>query len=514
MMEKSKYIAIARKYRPQKFSEVIYQPHIVKILQNGLKTGNIHHSYIFSGMRGVGKTSVARIFAKALNCENPSEGEPCGKCSSCMEITEGRFPDVLEIDGASNRGIDQVRELRETIKYKPLKGKYKVIIIDEVHMLTNEAFNALLKTLEEPPPNTVFILATTEFHKVLPTVVSRSIALDFRRIPFVEIKKQLRNISDEEQIEVSDWALSRISEVSEGSLRDSLSILEQISLYDDKKIKDETLNNILGLIDEEVIGDIFSFILEKDKKKVFEATRKIYEAGEDFFIFYKQLFEYFRKFLYYKELNEVEETFSKNQTELFKKYKERLSGFTILRILNFLEKGEYSLKKSLNKRYLLDIMLLNLIYIQDALSIEELKTEGKKQNTAKPLKKNENLIKTPKTIKSSSFFEQIKEKIREKKEFVSFSLNDVVDFKEGDNTLEFRISSNRKTSLELLTKEKSLISDIVKELKNKNYNIVFSLETNHIKKTSEEELYDDENIKKFLDIFKGEIINIKKKEEK
>ncbi len=518
-MEKSKYIAIARKYRPQKFSEVIYQPHIVKILQNGLKTGNIHHSYIFSGMRGVGKTSVARIFAKALNCENPMDGEPCGKCSSCIEITEGRFPDVLEIDGASNRGIDQVRELRETIKYKPLKGKYKVIIIDEVHMLTNEAFNALLKTLEEPPPNTVFILATTEFHKVLPTVVSRSIALDFRRIPFSEIKNQLRNISDTEQIEVSDWALSRIAEVSEGSLRDSLSILEQISLYDDKKIKDETLNNILGLIDEEVIGDIFSFIMDKDKKNIFNTTKAIYEAGEDFFIFYKQLFEYFRKFLYYKELNEIEETFSKNQTELFKKHKDKLSGFTILRMLNFLEKGEYSLKKSLNKRYLLDIMLLNLIYIQDALSIEDLKTGEIKKNREQPLKKNENSANgIPAQVKKAgydnSFFGQIKERIREKKEFVSFSLNDVADFIEEENTLEFRISSNRKTSLELLKKEKDLIEGIVKELKNKNYRIIFSLETNHIKKTSEEELYDDENIKNFLDIFKGEIVKIEKKEEK
>lgn len=181
--EKKGYLSIARKHRPQLFSEVVYQNHVVTILQNSLRSGKIHSCYLFSGMRGVGKTSLARLFAKALNClEGPGE-EPCNRCENCLEISAGRFPDVLEIDGASNRGIDQVRELRESVKYKPLKGRYKVIIIDEVHMLTNEAFNALLKTLEEPPPSAVFILATTEFQKVLPTVVSRSILLDLRRIP-------------------------------------------------------------------------------------------------------------------------------------------------------------------------------------------------------------------------------------------------------------------------------------------------------------------------------------------
>ncbi len=512
-MKESKYIAIARKYRPQKFSEVIYQPHIIKVLQNGLKSGNIHHSYIFSGMRGVGKTSVARIFAKALNCEHPVAGEPCGKCSSCIEITEGRFPDVLEIDGASNRGIDQVRELRETIKYKPLKGKYKVIIIDEVHMLTNEAFNALLKTLEEPPPNTVFILATTEFHKVIPTVVSRSIALDFRRIPFSEIKKQLKEISKKENIEISEWALSRISEISEGSLRDSLSILEQISLYDDKKIKDETLNSVLGLIDEDVISDIFTSIIEKDKRKVFEITKSIYESGEDFFIFYKQLFEYFRKFLYYVELNETEETFSSKQIEVFKNYKNKVSGFTLIRILNFLEKGEYSLKKSLNKRYLLDLMLLNLIYIQDALSIENIKID-KDTPKKSTVKKNEILKKNKReSIEELPFLDQIKEKIKEEKEYLSFSINDVIDLIDNGTTLEFKIPSNRKATLDILEKEKNIIKEIVKELRNKNYNIKFSLEKNHIKKSTEEQLYEDENIKRFLEIFKGEIIKIEQKEE-
>ncbi len=257
------------KYRPQSFEDVTGQEHVTKTLQNALRLGKISSAYLFSGPRGIGKTTIARIFAKGLNCETGITPTPCNKCRACREIQESRSLDVLEIDGASNRGIDDVRDLREKILYAPPTGRYRVVIIDEVHMLSTPAFNALLKTLEEPPPHVVFIFATTEPQKVPETVLSRTLRFDLRPLTKEQIKKRLKSIAKKEGIEVKEDALDAIAEHSRGSLRDALVLLEQLDLFAEKIITKQHVLNLLGNVDETLYERILIQIKKRDLKGLF-----------------------------------------------------------------------------------------------------------------------------------------------------------------------------------------------------------------------------------------------------
>jgi len=240
------YLVIARKWRPQRFEDVVGQKHIVTTLKNAITKNRLAHAYLFSGPRGVGKTSVARIFAKALNCEHGPTVTPCQVCASCREITDGRSVDCREIDGASNRGVDEVRELREDVKFLPLSGRYKIYIIDEVHMLTREAFNALLKTLEEPPVHCLFLFATTEAQKIPPTILSRCQWFEFQRLGVAEVRTSLRFIAEAEGVTVSERTLGWVAEAADGSLRDAQSIFDQLIAYAGHTISDEEGERILG----------------------------------------------------------------------------------------------------------------------------------------------------------------------------------------------------------------------------------------------------------------------------
>src|SRR5512147_734901 len=242
------YQVLARKWRPQVFDDVVGQGHITRTLQNAITSGRLSHAFLFSGPRGVGKTTTARILAKALNCAEGPTPTPCGKCDSCIETAAGTSVDVIEIDGASNRGIEHIRELRETVRYAPVGGKYKVYVIDEVHMLTNEAFNALLKTLEEPPPHVLFIFATTEPQKIPATIHSRCQRYGFKRIALAEIVLKLKEIAGKEGIVVSDMGLGMIARAAEGSMRDSHSLLDQAVSYSGMEIGDEDLQATLGAV--------------------------------------------------------------------------------------------------------------------------------------------------------------------------------------------------------------------------------------------------------------------------
>ncbi len=294
------YLVLARKFRPQVFEEVIGQPHVTRTLQNALKTGRVAHAYLFSGPRGVGKTSVARILAKALNCQEGPGPNPCNRCPSCLEITQGGNLDVFEIDGASNRGIDDIRELRENIRYLPARGRYKIYIVDEVHMLTKEAFNALLKTLEEPPDQAIFIFATTELNNVPLTIYSRCQSFNFRRIAPEAMVTHLGRLVAQEQIAYREEALRLIARQAEGSIRDSLSLLDQILSFSPEEINESIIQEILGLVDRRLLLDLAQAVLGGDLKRIMGLVGQVYEYGYDLKVFFKDLVEVFRSLLLVK----------------------------------------------------------------------------------------------------------------------------------------------------------------------------------------------------------------------
>ncbi len=303
------YTAIPRKYRPQRFSEVTGQEFITETLRNAVATGRVAHAYIFAGPRGVGKTTTARIVAKALNCENPKNGEPCNQCLQCVEIVKGSHPDVIEIDAASNRGVDQIRELRESVHYAPVKGKKKVYIIDEFHMLTKEAFNALLKTLEEPPEHVVFILATTELDRIPPTILSRCQKFIFRRIPEETIVKTLKEICQKENVECEEEALRLIAISSEGCMRDAESLLDQAIALGQGKVETKTVSEFLGILTGKEVRELLSLGFRGEKEELKKRLKKLEIEGYNPVYVAKQLIELIeREFLSNSEFSEEELT--------------------------------------------------------------------------------------------------------------------------------------------------------------------------------------------------------------
>ncbi len=291
------YQVLARKWRPQVFDDVVGQGHITRTLQNAIASGRLAHAFLFSGPRGVGKTTTARILAKALNCSEGPTPAPCGKCDSCRETAAGTSVDVIEIDGASNRGIEHIRELREAVKYAPAGGKSKVYVIDEVHMLTNEAFNALLKTLEEPPPHVIFIFATTEPQKIPSTILSRCQRYGFKRVSVIEIVGRLRRIADAEGITVTDQGLALIARAAEGSMRDSQSLLDQAVSYSGVTITDEDLRATLGSVAQEALLKFTAGLLVRDSAGLLRYVDDLLEHGQDVRQFLSGVVEHIRNLL-------------------------------------------------------------------------------------------------------------------------------------------------------------------------------------------------------------------------
>jgi DNA polymerase-3 subunit gamma/tau len=367
------FVVTARKWRPQKFSDVVGQEHITATLKNAIKNNRIAHAYLFTGPRGVGKTTTARILAKALNCQNPQDTEPCNECEMCNSIQNTQSMDIIEIDGASNRGIDEIRTLRDSVKYAPTKGKYKIYIIDEVHMLTKESFNAFLKTLEEPPAHTIFIFATTDIHKVPLTIISRCQRFDFRRIQLDTIKTLLSKIAEEENIRIDDKTLTIIAKKADGALRDAESFFDQIVSFCGNDIESTAVAKMLNLIDDEIFFTISDAVLNKDFKAVFEVTKQIYDNGWNFIDFMDGLIEHFRNIMTVvlsKNANQVE------AAEVYKSrylnYIDQFSEGDILRLFNFLNKAQQELRYSLNQRLKIEISLSHLIGLEKTATISDL----------------------------------------------------------------------------------------------------------------------------------------------
>jgi len=309
------YLVLARKWRPQGFEDLIGQEPISRILSNAIEQGRIAHAYLFSGPRGVGKTSSARILAKALNCEKGPTPVPCGVCAFCRGIADGSSVDVMEIDGASNNSVDDIRDLREKVKYAPAGGRYKVYIIDEAHMLSGPAFNALLKTLEEPPSHVVFVLATTAPRKIPATVLSRCQHLPFRKIPLLKIKERLRMISDSEGITISDSAIELIARASEGGMRDSLTILDQVSAFS-SDIKESEVKDLLGIADFRALSELAGAVVKGDRKRIIGIITELTDRGTDLKAFTKDLMQFFRDLLVAAVVSRPEEILELNESEL------------------------------------------------------------------------------------------------------------------------------------------------------------------------------------------------------
>jgi DNA polymerase-3 subunit gamma/tau len=367
------YIVLARRWRPQKFEDIIGQEHVSQTLANAIENQRIAHSYIFSGPRGVGKTTAARILAKALNCEKGPTKTPCNLCSVCESITKGNSLDVLEIDGASNRGIDEIRNLRDNIRFTPSHGKYRIYIIDEVHMLTKEAFNALLKTLEEPPAHAIFIFATTEIHRVPATILSRCQRFDFKRIMTRTIIDHLTTICKKEKIEISHDSLLQIAKKADGSMRDALSILDQIISYGGENISTQEVSSALGIISEEIFFRFTDKIRTGDLKAVIDLCQTIYRDGYDLAEFLVGFEEHLRNLLVTKavgntSLLNVAEIFAETYLEESKKLQEN----DLLRYLQQIGDLQNSLKWSTQPQMKFEIGLLKLAKMPATSSIESI----------------------------------------------------------------------------------------------------------------------------------------------
>ncbi|MDE6738287.1 MAG: DNA polymerase III subunit gamma/tau, partial [Lachnospiraceae bacterium] len=357
------YTALYRKFRPDCFEDVKGQEHIVTTLKNQIKAERIGHAYLFCGTRGTGKTTIAKIFAKAVNCEHPVEGSPCGECQACKTIASGASMNVIEIDAASNNGVDNIREIVEEVSYSPAEGKYKVYIIDEVHMLSIGAFNALLKTLEEPPSYVIFILATTEVHKIPITILSRCQRYDFRRITIDTITGRLRELMDTEQIQVEEKALRYVAKTADGSMRDALSLLDQcIAFHFGQELTYDKVLDVLGAVDTEVFGRLLRHVLERNVTGCIELLEEIVMQGRELTQFVTDFTWYLRNLLLVKSSDDIEDVIDVSTDNLARLREEAdmTEADAIMRYIRIFSELSGQIKYAAQKRILIEIALIKL----------------------------------------------------------------------------------------------------------------------------------------------------------
>ncbi len=542
---------IARKYRPQTFDEVVGQNAAAQTLRNAILQNRIAHAYLFAGARGVGKTSTARILAKALNCKQGPTITPCNECPSCVEITAGNSIDVLEIDAASNRGIDEIRELRENVKYAAARDRYKVFIIDEVHMLTTEAFNALLKTLEEPPPQVTFILATTELHKVPSTILSRCQHFNFRAISYHEVLGQLKKIADEERIQISDEALNAIARASEGSMRDAQSQLDQVIAFCGNEIKDEQVRDLLGIVPQQMLDDFTNAIVEQNGRQVLALIDQLVASGLNLQHFVREMLGHFRNLLMLKIAGEDPKLVPLAPAEMgrARDLAAHFSEEDLTRFFQILVAAEGEMRWSSQPRFHLEMALTRVLHARRLVSIEELIRQlggaAPPSSAEPPAKSSSQLPQSPATsrftaaapvralaeIPSASatvrvgLVESLKAAVAQRSPLVSSLLEHAHDFRQTSAGVEIEFSAQDHFSMEMLQSGENfnLLKEIAASVAGKPQTVKLLLESGSgrdanppaaivaqdTRKDLLERVKGDANVNAFLETFHGEITDVR-----
>ena len=450
--------ALYRVYRPKTFGDVVGQEHIVKTLKNQIKNNNIGHAYLFSGTRGTGKTSTAKIFARAVNCLNPINEEPCNECEICIDTLNDNIMDIVEIDAASNNSVDDIRELRESVKYTPSKAKYKVYIIDEVHMLSQGAFNALLKTLEEPPSYVIFILATTEPHKIPATILSRCQRFDFKRVSSKDIASRMSYICKKENIEAEEKALSLIARNSQGALRDALSILDQCISFGNEKIEYNDVIELLGTVNIDELFELSQSIIDENTKKSLEILNEFIIWGKDIRNLINDLIDHFRNLMVCKVSKDLDEIISlpEESIERLKEQSQNVNINDLIRILNILSETQDSMKSSSNTRILAEATIMKIAQPMFDESKEAL--IKRIENLEEKIESGNIKVSTVQIEQSKDVKSQIIEddKVEENKEDVAYEevkSEDVRLVESSWKKVTQKIKDDRKLSIAALLKE-------------------------------------------------------------
>ncbi len=550
----SGYLVIARKYRPQLFEEIVGQESAARTLRNAIQQKRIAHAYLFAGVRGVGKTTTARVLAKALNCIEGPTVTPCNHCDSCREIAAGNALDVLEIDAASNRGIDEIRELRENVKYQPARDRYKVFIIDEVHMLTTEAFNALLKTLEEPPEHAVFILATTELHKVPSTILSRCQHFNFRAIDRQAIFGRLREIAASENVEISDNSLNDIVVAAEGSMRDAQSILDQVISFCGKVVEETEVREMLGVVPQQILMEFTRALSAGDSRAVVLMVDRLIQSGRNLQQFVRDLLGHFRHLLLLKIAGADSQLvpLTGEQLRQMAEAAEDFSEEDLLRYFNILVRTEGELRWSSQARFHLEMGLLKIVQAKRLIPIEKVLTELRGLAESSPVDSEENSPSPKQSIPAGvqrkkdlvlstlallptavvdtqpvpANLSALKSAIAKQSPMISALLDHAQSFKivEKDWQLEFGANQHfyvdMVQSAENLEVIKKAASDLAGHPVNIKVRVVEAssessqLEQNTSKESPSDQLIDrmknETTVKAYLDAFQGEITDVKK----
>ena len=513
-----KYQVIARKFRPQVFEDVVGQKPIVQTLQNAIKTGRVGHAYLFSGPRGVGKTTTARILAKGLNCAEGPTITPCNRCPSCEEISSGKSIDVFEIDAASNTGVDNIRELRESAKYAAARNRYKIFIIDEVHMLSTSAFNALLKILEEPPSHVVFIMATTERHKVPATILSRCQQFIFRTIPAAEIRDHLRQITDRENVKIDERALSYIVKASEGSMRDAQSLLDQIISFSGQEVADEDVRDVLGFIPSEILDRTLDALAQRNSKGLLEIVGIVVDQGLNLQQYVREFIGKVRDLLIMKLGLEEKVLANAEEKQALGARAGDFSEQDLIRFFDMLLRIENELRWTSQPRFHLEVGLVKISKIGHVRDIEEVLREikGSGEQTHEgsiPAQKREN--KTPATQTAaqppaaSTFADIFTRRVEDKSATTAVYLQKAERIERAENHVE--VLANGTALAMLQSKEhKAVLDAVASELIGKPVSVSLIMKEQQPKgDLSGGNATDEPLVKRFLEVFRGDIAQIK-----